>query len=139
MLSNTNITIYNYWYNPKVKRKEYLRTIIEDVYWHAEQKVSVVEKGLVSADLHKIRIPEKANVLNQKCYVDSIIFQRMGPEQAKSYWTVNNGDLIVKGIVNEDIEKMYDLMQRYSVVAKVVSFSDNRIGLEPHIRIGGVS
>ena len=57
MLTNADITIYNRKRNPETKKMEYCRTILKGVHWYTEQKVTVGENGLKSADLYKIRVP----------------------------------------------------------------------------------
>ena len=50
-------------------------------------------------------------------------------EEAEKYWTINNGDLFGKGLL-EDFEKESEfLKQQYT--GKVLSFSDNRRGSLP--------
>ena len=55
------------------------------------------------------------------------------------YWTIQNDDLVVRGLVDDDIRQASDLLNKYPYVARVNSFSDNRRGNNPHFRIGGVS
>ena len=58
MITNANITIYNRKTNKETRLDEWKRTVIEGVHYFVENKVTVGEKGLFSADIHKIRIPE---------------------------------------------------------------------------------
>ena len=60
-------------------------------------------------------------------------------EDTDGYWTIQNDDLVVRGLVDDDIRQASDLLNKYPYVARVNSFSDNRRGNNPHFRIGGVS
>ena len=117
MMTNADLTIYNiHGVDKKTARKIYLKTQIKGVNFYTKQQTTVTDQGLSSADLYQIRIPLSA-------------------EEAEKYWTINNGDLFGKGLL-EDFEKELEfLKQQYT--GKVLSFSDNRRGSLPHWRIGG--
>ena len=135
MITNADITIYNQKSNPVTKLTEYVRTQIRNVHWYTDQKTSVDQAGVHSADIYKIRIPEES-VINEQ-FIDRSEWMRL--EDTTGYWTIQNDDLIVKGLVDDDIKQASDLSKKYPYVARVNSFSDNRRGGNPHFRIGGAS
>lgn len=137
MITNADITIYNYRYNAEKKEKEYRRTQIRGVHFHTEQKVSVMEKGAVSADIYKIRIPKDAAVQDGRVFIDAKKYHLLGDGEVDNYWTVDKEDLFVKGLVDDEIISLSDL-KSYSESGRIKSFSVNDYGLNPHIRIGGV-
>lgn len=139
MYTNADITLYNCWYNPDTKKQEYCRTQIRDIHWYTEQKTNIGDKGLVSADLYKIRIPADAAVQGGRKYINAMKYRILTADEVYGYWTINNGDLFVRGVIYDDIEKLSDLTLKYANVGRVNSFSDNRQGLNPHIRVGGAS
>lgn len=139
MYTNAEITLYNGRYNPDTKKQEYRRTQIRGIYWYTEQKTNIGDKGLVSADLYKIRIPADAVVQGGRKYIDAMKYRILTADEVYGYWTINNGDLFVRGVIYDDIEKLSDLTLKYANVGRVNSFSDNRQGLNPHIRVGGAS
>lgn len=53
------------------------------------------------------------------------------------FFTASNGDVFVKGILEDEIAKESDLEKKGLLFGRILSHSDNRRGLEPHIRIGG--
>lgn len=135
MITNNSLTIYNRKLNPATKQFVYNRTEIPEIHWYTYQEVQILanDKGLVSADVYKIRIP--ASQTNGFIPANEYAALPFGEE--KAYWTVENGDLFVQGIVTDEITKESDLKSKHYVYGKVMSYSDNRIGGIPHIRIGG--
>nr|DAU84165.1 MAG TPA: hypothetical protein [Caudoviricetes sp.] len=127
MITNADLTLYHIWLSPETQKKEYRRTIIRNIHWYTNQKTTVGDGGLRSADEYKIRIPlESCNdYLPPEAY-------RKNPD---GHWTVDNGDLFVRGELELDIEKASELSGYHP--GQVLSWSDNRRGSLPHIRIGG--
>lgn len=139
MLTNANLTIYNYWYNPESGKKEYIGTKITGVHWYTDQKTTVTDKGLVSADMYKIRIPDHAGIQDGRRYLEAREYSLLTAKEVLEHWTIDNGDLFVKGLWDDQIEKGSDLTVKHALVGRVDSYSDNRYGCNPHIRIGGAS
>lgn len=126
MIINESLTIYNRKLNPVTKQYVYNRTEIPEIHWYTDQKVQILanDKGLTSADLYKIRIP----VSQTNRFLPSNEYAALPFREEKDYWTVENGDLFVKGIVVDEIEKESDLKNKHYVYGKVMSYSDNRKG-----------
>lgn len=135
MITNADITIYNQKSNPVTKLTEYVRTQIRNVHWYTDQKTSVDQSGVHSADIYKIRVPEES--VTDRKFLDLSEWKQS--EDTDGYWTIQNDDLVVRGLVDDDIRQASDLLNKYPYVARVNSFSDNRRGNNPHFRIGGVS
>ena len=135
MITNADLTIFNYRGTDKTTgRATYFRTQIRGVSFYTEQKVQVTDKGLVSADLYKIRIPEDADTQGKQ-YIDADQYAQLSDSDASSYWTINNGDLFGRGLL-DDFEKESEFLKR-QYTGKVLSFADNHRGGLPHWRIGG--
>lgn len=134
MIVNTDITIYNRKANPGTKRMDYCRTVIKGVHWYTDQKVTVAEDGLKSADAYKIRIPMDNREDN---YLDPENYAALPWGEHKKYWTLENGDLFIKGAVTFEITRPSELQSLHKPCGRVQSYSDNRFGGLPHIRIGG--
>ena len=60
MLTNADITIFNKIPNQSKKCFDYVGHYISDVSFYTDQKVSVGDGGLKSANVYKIRIPEES-------------------------------------------------------------------------------
>lgn len=112
------------------------RTVLPAVWWYTEQKTQILanDKGLSSADLYKIRIPKERF---PEGYLPPEEYAVLPYGEHKQYWTVENGDLFVKGIVSDEIEKESDLKKNGYLTGKVMSHSENFFGRNQHIRIGG--
>ena len=135
MMTNADITIYNsHGVDKKTARKIYLNTQIKGVNFYTKQQTTVTDQGLSSADLYQIRIPLSADTEGKE-YIDADKYRGLSAEEAEKYWTINNGDLFGKGLL-EDFEKESEFLKQQHT-GKVLSFSDNRRGSLPHWRIGG--
>ena len=120
MMTNADLTIYNNrGVDKKTARKLYLKTQIKGVSFYTKQQTTVTDQGLSSADM----------------YIDADKYRELSAEEAEKYWTINNGDLFGKGLL-EDFEKESEFLKQQHT-GKVLSFSDNRRGSLPHWRIGG--
>ena len=127
MITNADITLYHVWLNPETRKKEYRRNIIRNIHWYTNQKTAVGDGGLRSADEYKIRIPLESC----EGYLPPAEYQ----ENPDGHWTVENGDLFVRGGLDLEIGKTSELARYHP--GQVLSWSDNRHGNQPHIRIGG--
>ena len=133
MMTNSDVTIYNKKYNEQTRLDEWFGTVLRNVHVFVDHKVAVTEKGLKSADLYKIRVPEE--VETPKIYIPSSEYMGKGGEG--TYWTISKGDIIVMGDLSTTIEKPSDLSILGVDFCTVSSFSDNRHGMIPHWRIFG--
>jgi len=130
MITNADMTIYNRVPDPAAKGGfAYHRAVVKGIHWFTDHKVSLGESGLKSADVYKIRIP------GESCagYLPLAEFQALADKGG--HWTVAKGDYFVRGEMGAEIEKPADLSP-YDP-ARVMSWSDNRHGTIPHIRMGG--
>ena len=134
MLTNADITLYNHKYNKITRLDEWYRTVIYGVHFYKDNKVSVGENGLNSADAYKIRIPEEADCDKSYIQADEYAFS----DNVSGNWTIQDADIIVSGVCDTNIEKPSDLTENHISYCKIVSWSDNRFGRLPHWRIGGV-
>lgn len=134
MITNADITIYNHKVDKITRLDTWQRTIIRGVHFYVDNKVSVGDGGLNSADVYKIRIPEEAEC--DKTYIPEDEYFTLG--DVSGFWTIQEDDIIVRGICDIEIEKPADLKERHVRYCKVTSWSDNRRGGLPHWRIGGV-
>lgn len=137
MITNSDMTVFNYWYNPETRQREYRSTWIRGVHWHTEQKTTIENGGIISADQYKVRIPKYALVQMRREFIDPKQYSQLGAGEADLYWTAAKDDLIVRGIVDDTITSLKDLKQKYSDAGKIQSCSINLFGGNPHIRIGG--
>lgn len=135
MLTNATITIFNRFPNRINKTFIYIPHVVKKVWFHTNQKSSIGEKGLLSADEYKIRIPyeECRTWLPENDYKEL--------ENPENHWTVRNGDFFLVGNWNGgEVRGIEDIKKEFSgTVGKVLSHSENFFGSSKHIRIGGGS
>lgn len=132
MLTNVDITIYNHKYNKETRLDDWNKTVIRGVHFYVDNKVSVGDNGLNSADIYKIRIPVDAQC--DKTYIQEDEYNTFS--DVSDYWTLQEGDVVVKGVCDKSISKPADLAGHRK--CKILSWSDNRFGGQPHWRVGGV-
>lgn len=133
MLTNASLTIFNRFPDGQSRKFVYIPHYIPNVWFHTDQKVSVGDGELKSADIYRIRIPysECGDWLPPNDFADLT--------DSAGKWTVQNGDFFIVGewpgkIVSgiEEIKKEFS-----GVVGRINSHSENFFGSSKHIRIGG--
>lgn len=132
MLTNAEIVIFNQFPDREKKRMIYVPHKVPKVWFYKDQKVTVEEHGLKSAELYKIRIPWPA-----EGWLPEQDFRDLAePGEA---WTVQNGDFLLKGDWDGgSVSGIAEIRKRFSgEVGEVLSHSENFYSFSPHIRIGG--
>ena len=114
MIVNADITLYNRRLDKSTRQYIYTRTVLWGVH-------SI-----------KIRIPMAER---RETFLEPEEYARK--EDVTGFFTASNGDVFVKGILEDEIAKESDLEKKGLLFGRILSHSDNRRGLEPHIRIGG--
>lgn len=124
MLTNANITIFN------VKKIDgaaaYLRTQICGVNVSGIDAITLAGKNVEDDGRYTVRIPKLADTGNKQ-YVDPATYKCLPASDADNYWTLQKGDMLVKGLVDDDIASPGELTRLYGDRAlKVMSVVDNR-------------
>lgn len=136
MLTNAEITIFNRRSDKDSKKFVYIPHYISDVWFHTDQKTSVMTGGLTSADSYQVRIPY------EECsgWISPEEFTALTDLLGR--WTAQNGDLFIVGrwCGNFKVSGIDEIKKEFSgIVGKVLSHSENFFGASKHIRIGGGS
>ena len=135
VLTNATITIFNRFPSREEGTFIYVPHTIPRVWFHTNQKSSVSERGLSSADEYKIRIPY------EECggWLPENDFRELA--NPGGHWTVQNGDFFLIGNWNKGAVKgIKEIEKEFSgTVGKVLSHSENFFGSSKHMRIGGGS
>lgn len=133
MTFSDNITIYNHRYDKTLDSDVWRRTQVLGVSFYGGQKVNVDSNGLNSADFYIVRIR-----------VESLVGGFVLPDEYNSLpdvancFTAQNGDVIVKGLISEEITKAADITSHYAESFIITGWHDNRRGAGlKHIRIEG--
>lgn len=133
MTTNADITVYNHKYNKDTRLDDWSRTVIHGVHFYVDNKVAIVDNGLKSADIYKVRIPEDA-VCEKGFLPDD---QYASRDDVSQFWTLQDGDIIVLGVCEDEIERPADLKEKKGRYCTIMSWSDNRFGGLPHWRVCG--
>ena len=138
MTTNADITVFNKWYNRETRLDEWKRTQIRGVNWYGGQAVSVTDNGLQSADTYIVRIPA-ASAPQGKQFVLPENYASADSAALTGLWTLQAGDIAVRGLVADDIAKAADVTGKYSQCFTVTGWRDNRRGSPAvqHWRIDG--
>ena len=97
LFKNSDITIYNRYYDKENDIDKYQRTVIRGVNWQGKRNASVSDKGLNRDDSILIFIDKLDN------YVSPKRFARLTEEDRANYFTFGLNDLVVKGEIDFEI------------------------------------
>lgn len=104
MITNADLTIYNKVYDRDAGINRYYRTVLKGVNWQDTTAVQPADKGIVSADVAEIYIPFAVETEKQFRKPKNFVQDAEKP----SLFTVEAGDLVVRGIVEEDLTSAKD-------------------------------
>lgn len=115
MITNSSLTIYHKGFDEISRLEIWTRYNYEQV-WYFGGKGASVNKGYDQANDVEVRIPYSKN--------EDLDINNFGI-----------GDIIVKGILTDDINTQQDL-KNYEIY-NITSINNNDFGTRPHIHIGG--
>jgi hypothetical protein len=99
MRTNCDITIYNKYTDPSTRADLFQRTVILKVAWENRKGRNVIASGgNIAVDQARIFIPLSRGGTN---YIDPAGWQALATKTNR--WTLQNGDIIVKGNVADTI------------------------------------
>ena len=133
LFKNSDITIYNRYYDNSLGAYRYQRTVIKGVNWQGKRNSTVSDKGLLLADSTLIFIDKLDN------YVSTKRFAKLQPDERENYFTFAPGDKIVKGEVEFEITgikpyRVADLENEFDDVINIKSVNL----LSDHFEVEGV-
>jgi len=128
---NSNITIYNKYFNKADRSDSYKKTILYGVFWEETKGSNVLKSGLMSADSIKVFIPHnphKASYQEPKAFTGN-----------QSGWTLQREDIIVKGIIADEFVSVADLQKRFDNVHMITNIDNLDFGSPNmrHFKVGG--
>lgn len=126
MVTNADITLYNKVYDRDTGTNRYYRTVLKGVNWQDTTAVQPTDKGIVSADVAEIYIPFTAETEKQFRKPKNFVKET----EKTGFFTVEAGDLVVRGIVEDELtsakdeERLKNAYDDVRVIA-VVETNDN--------------
>jgi hypothetical protein len=101
MRTNGHFTVYNKYIDPSTRAEVYQRAVILDVAWENRKAANVLASGgQMSADAATIYI----SFARGKNYLAPKAWQALASKTGK--WTLQEGDVIVKGNVSDEIHPL---------------------------------
>lgn len=119
---NETVTVYNRKLDREKGYDIFHSTVITGVSWYARTLSNVDSSGLSAADVYTIRIPVDAD-FSGKAYVAPHTYKATGDPE--TMFTLQSGDLIVKGEHTESGVKLADLQALCGEVCTVLGITDN--------------
>lgn len=133
LFKNSDITVYNKYYDLDSDTYKYQRTVIKGVNWQGKRNATVGDKGLNRDDSIIIFIDKLDNYISPKR------FAKLSDEDREKYFTFAPGDKIVKGEVEFEITgikpyRIADLENEFDDVVDIKSVNE----LSGHFEVEGV-
>ena len=122
-LCNDTITVFNAAYDFENDIDVYLPTVISGVSWFYRDNISVDHSGFKNTSSIVIRIPVDADFGGAE-YVDPKDYTQQASKSG--LWTLQAGDIIVKGLAPDSSLRPADLARLFSEKMTVQSVTDNR-------------
>ena len=124
-LCNDTITVFNARVDQDAGANVWTPTVIAGVSWFMTDAstVDAGRGGLVAANKAVIRIPEGADA-GGKDYADPVSYRNA--ESVSGLWTLQQGDVIVKGSVSEGTWTPAALKKAFADCVTVLGVTDNR-------------
>lgn len=103
MLNNTSATIYNRAVNYENDETVFHRTVIPAVHW--EGGFGAADKGKSHAENHSVFVSIDFSVSSgmEKEHLPAHQFANLPSSEQVKYWTLADGDILLKGTVDDDI------------------------------------
>ena len=148
MITNVDaVTVFNGRTDKATRRKIYIPTVIRGVSYVEGKGSKVADNGVWSDDVqYKIRVPLIAVVQDNREYMRALNYAKLDNEEAAKYWTIQKGDLVVRGeyagdspLLGEDEISAYAKEQGLDLI-HVTEYADDTSGgslYTRHWRIGG--
>jgi hypothetical protein len=129
MYTNSNITIYNSYFDKATRTNKYQRTVLYGVFWDCKKAMNRLQSGLENADEVLIAIP--FTVSSNRQYIAPKEFERL--DDKSNHFTLKEEDRIVQGEIDFEITgKVSDLDKQYE--AFTITSVDTKDFGSPHMR-----
>lgn len=130
-----SMTIFNKKYDETKRDYEYIRTYLIGVNIEKRKAVNVIKSGLENASSGTVYIPIENLESEEKEYISPKRYQKIAKDKLENYYTLQVGDLAVRGIVDYTINEKHTitmLKNSYDDVFEVISVDDKLKGGLPH-------
>lgn len=147
MYTNTGATLYNYDRDKSTGKVTYRRTTLENVFWDDSKQSNTMKSGLTSIESVKVCVPFDVKTNNKK-YASPKAYLNSADKDSLFTFVANSQDLIVKGIIeyeidntsNQTISESLSYMKNnfdYVMTVSVVDMKDFGSERMQHWELGG--
>ncbi len=113
MITPDTITIYNKYIDNRAEKWQ--RSVVRDVNWQATKAVSGSRDGLLSSNVATIFIPFTSHT--------EYLVPKAWALDKTSHWTLQEGDVIVRGEVTDEITDVFTMKSLYAKYDNVVQIT----------------
>lgn len=114
---NKDITIFNKKYDNIKRTDVYKRTVIKGVHAEMTQSSDLKDKAMSASDILYISIP-----FSISGYILPKEYQKL--DDIENKWTLQEGDIVVLGAIDKDINNAKELDKKYMIKsAEVIDYS----------------
>lgn len=124
MYTNASLTIYNIYFDIATRTDKYQRTLINNVFFDEKKATNRLQSGLDSADHVLLLIPFQYS--SQSKYVPPKAFDEL--TDVEGYFTLQNGDRIVKGDTGLDISGKISILDEHFEAYTITSVDTKDFG-----------
>lgn len=129
MLTNTDITLYNKFFDKADKCIKYKRSYLKGVNYRVRDSVSVSGKGVSAKNEVVIYIPFSIYA-GEKKYLKPKKYEVLDELEKENYFTLNNGDIVVNGIIDFELtgektnnfKTLNEIYDDVSVISTVITY-----------------
>jgi len=125
MITNSDLTIYNKYIDGTTRNEKYQRTTITGVMWQSAKASSAKNGGLLASNTATIFLPFARGTQYKEPQTWLALATKTG------YWTLKEGDILVKGIVTDEITSLFtatNLKAKYNNVVIITSVDSMDMG-----------
>lgn len=120
MMTNTKMCVFNRYVQPLTKAVTFKKHIIDNVFWD-DIKATIQDKGYDKRNTVQVFIPKDKNDIS--AYVEPKEYD------GETNWTLNIGDIIVKGDVEEtEVNRLSELSSKYENVFTILTVDNKDYG-----------
>lgn len=140
---DTTLTIYNKYEDQLTNRITWYRTVLTDCFWKYTGNKVTVNDVVLETNSTIARIPESENFREKYVWVD------LPSDQKETYFTLGEGDIVVHGAVDDEIDEYQaghrssDLLKKYKSLRGCmqidgIALNVGTMRVDPHYWIRGV-
>ena len=118
MMFNDTVTVYNK-YKGQDGTEKWQRTVLYGVFWNSIKGAVTRRTGVASADSLQLIIPRSVTALFGRQYAPPKKWAEM--EDKSGCWTLQSGDIVVKGCVEYEITRSTKELAGYDDVLSITS------------------